>query len=182
MNLETERLRLRAHRMDDFPHCVAMWSDPIVTRHIGGRPYTEEETWARFLRYAGLWKVLGFGYWAIEEKASGSFVGEAGFADFKRELEPSIKGLPEAGWVLVPAAHGKGYATEAVRAALAWGENHLESKRIVCLIDPENAASIRVAEKCGFSEYRRTTYKGSAAILFGRELLRPTDHSSLTRS
>jgi RimJ/RimL family protein N-acetyltransferase len=154
--------------MDDFVQCAEMWADPIVTRYIGGRPFSEEETWARFLRYVGHWQLLGFGYWAIEEKASRRFVGECGFADFKRDMEPSIKGLPEIGWVLIPAAHGKGYATEAVRAAIDWGESNLDAVRMVCLIDPGNAASMRVAQKCGFRECARTKYKEHSAILFDR--------------
>src|SRR5690242_21259683 len=69
--LETARLRLRAHRPDDFAACRAIWSDPEIVRHIGGKPSTGEEAWRRLLTYAGLWRLLGFGYWAIEERASG---------------------------------------------------------------------------------------------------------------
>jgi RimJ/RimL family protein N-acetyltransferase len=166
--VETKRLRMRGHRLDDFSDCAAMWADPIVTRHIGGKLFSEEETWARFLRYLGHWLLMGFGYWAIEEKETGSFVGELGFADFKRDIEPSIKGVPELGWVLASRVHGKGYATEAVRAALAWGESHFAKARTVCMIHPQNLASIRVAEKCGYKEFQRTTYKGHATILFAR--------------
>src|SRR4029077_6257721 len=61
--IETERLKMRGHRLADLNDCAAMWADPIVTRHIGGRPFSEEETWARFLRYAGHWSLMGFGYW-----------------------------------------------------------------------------------------------------------------------
>jgi RimJ/RimL family protein N-acetyltransferase len=166
--IETKRLRMRGHRLDDFVDCAAMWADPIVTRHIGGKPFSEEETWARFLRYVGHWSLMGFGYWAIEEKGTGDFVGELGFADFKREIEPSLKGMPELGWVLASKVHGKGYATEAVRAAIAWGEAHFGPGRTVCIIHPENLASIRVAEKCGYKEFQRTTYKGHATLLFNR--------------
>jgi RimJ/RimL family protein N-acetyltransferase len=166
--IETNRLILRGHRLDDFSDCVAMWSDPIVTRFIGGKPFSEEETWARLLRYAGHWSLMGFGYWAIEEKDTHSFVGESGFADFKRDIEPSIKGMPELGWALISRVHGKGYATEAVRAVVAWGEQHFGSARTVCIIRPENVASIRVAEKCGYRELQRTAYKGHATIIFAR--------------
>src|SRR5262252_3783228 len=117
----TDRLRLRAHRMEDFPASAAMWADRGVTRFIGGRPFSKEEAWARFLRYAGHWSHMGFGYWAVEERSAGGFVGEVGFADFKREIEPSIRDIPELGWVLTPRVHGRGYATEAVLAALEWG-------------------------------------------------------------
>jgi RimJ/RimL family protein N-acetyltransferase len=165
--LETERLRLRGHRLDDFEACVALWADPAVTRYIGGKPSTRELTWARLLRYAGHWSMLGFGYWVVEEKASGDFAGEVGFADFKRDIDPPID-VAELGWVLVPRMHGKGYGTEAVRAALEWGDRHFGSTRTVCLIAPENAPSIRVAEKCGYREILRTAYKDEPTLLFER--------------
>ncbi|HEY7388756.1 MAG TPA: GNAT family N-acetyltransferase [Bryobacteraceae bacterium] len=167
--IETERLLLRAHSVDDFPHSAAMWADPVVTRHIGGRTFSTEESWARVLRYIGHWEALGFGYWVVEEKTTGHFVGEAGFGEFKREIEPRIDGLPEMGWAFVSRVHGQGYATEAVRAVAAWGDRHLNAPRTVCLIHPENQASLRVAEKCGFEEYRRTEYKGQPTILLARQ-------------
>lgn len=166
--IETARLRMRAYRLDDFKNCAGMWADPAVVRYIGGKPFTEEEVWAKMLRYAGLWSLMGFGYWAIEEKATGDFVGEIGFADFKRDIEPSLAGMPELGWVLISRVHGRGYATEAVGAALDWGAVRLGTARTAYLIHPENHASIRVAEKCGYSEFRRTLYKGQTAILFVR--------------
>jgi RimJ/RimL family protein N-acetyltransferase len=166
--IETPRLRLRGHRIEDYGACTAMWADPVVARHIGGRTFTAEETWSKILRYAGLWALLGFGYWAIEEKAAGRFVGEVGFADFKREIEPSFGGAPEIGWALAPWAHGRGFATEAVGAAVAWGDGHFGTRQTVCLIDPDNTASIRVAEKCGYREFARTKYKNQPTILFRR--------------
>jgi len=166
--IETERLRLRGHRLDDFKDCAAMWADLRVTRYITGRASTQEESWGRLLRYAGHWSLVGFGYWAIEEKGTGHFVGELGFSDYKRDIEPSIKDVPELGWVLTPKMHGNGYATEAVRAALDWGAEHFGTARTVCLVAPENVASIRVAEKCGYREVLRTTYKGEPTILFER--------------
>ncbi|MGZ3424129.1 MAG: GNAT family N-acetyltransferase [Polyangiales bacterium] len=166
--LETERLLLRGHRLEDFDACAALWGDPVITRHIGGKPSTREEVWARVQRYLGHWQLLGFGFWLVREKATGAFVGEVGLADFKRTMEPSIEGMPEAGWVLAQRAHGKGYATEAVRAALAWGDAHFGSTKAACIIDPENRASLRVAEKCGFVEWTRTTYKGDPAVVLRR--------------
>lgn len=165
--INTERLILRGHRLDDFDACAALWADPRVARYIGGRPFTGEEAWARLLRYAGHWALLGFGFWAVAEKASGSFIGELGFADFKREITPSLDGMPEVGWALSPSAQGRGYATEALRAVVAWGDGHFGgSQRTVCLIHPENLASIRVATKCGYQEFQRTTYHGEPTILF----------------
>lgn len=167
--LETARLKLRGHRLDDFTHSAAMWADPNVTRYIGGKPLTEEEAWTKFLRYVGHWHFMAFGYWAVEEKATGAFVGELGFADYKRDLQPSLNGTPEIGWVLASPAHGKGYATEAVRAAVAWGDAQFQSARTACIIAPENLASIRVAAKCGYCGPQPATYKGKPTLLFVRE-------------
>ena len=166
--LETERLTLRGHTLADFDECAALWGDPEVTRHIGGRPSTAEEVWTRVLRYAGMWALLGYGYWVVRERESGRFVGEVGLADFRREVTPPLDGAPEAGWVLAPWAHGRGFATEAVHAALSWGDAHLAAQRTVCMISPDNAASLRVAEKCGFREFARTRYKGEETLLFER--------------
>ena len=167
-SLDTERLTLRGHRVDDFAECVALWTDPEVTRHIGGRPSTREEVWSRLLRYAGHWALLGFGYWVVREKASGRFVGEVGLADFRREIDPPLGDLPEVGWVLSPPVHGKGYATEAVRAALAWAEARFGHARSLCIISPENTPSIRVAEKCGYRERARATYQGRPTLVLAR--------------
>ena len=175
--IETSRLLLRPHRPDDFADCAAMWADPGVTRHIGGKPFSPEEVWARMLRYAGHWSWMGFGYWAIEEKATGAFAGELGFADYKRDIA-SIQNLPEMGWVLASTMQGQGYATEAVRAALVWGDARFESPRTVCIVDPENLSSIRVAEKCGYREFERTTYKGHPTIVFARQGKKPV-HTEL---
>jgi RimJ/RimL family protein N-acetyltransferase len=166
--LRTERLTLRGHRADDFEDAFAMWSDPEVVRHISGVPSTRQQTWSRILNYAGHWALLGFGYWVIEETATGRFVGEAGFADFKREITPSMCDVPELGYVLAPSSFGKNYATEAVRAVLAWGDEHFTTPRTVCMIAPENAASIRVAEKSGYKIFERSTFAGGPALFLER--------------
>jgi RimJ/RimL family protein N-acetyltransferase len=96
--LDTGRLRLRAHRAEDFEDSAGMWSDPVVVRHIGGRPQSPEEVWTRLLRYAGLWSLLGYGYWIAHDRETGRFLGEIGFADYKRDIEPSLGAVPECGW------------------------------------------------------------------------------------
>ncbi|PSJ55630.1 GNAT family N-acetyltransferase [Pseudaminobacter soli (ex Li et al. 2025)] len=166
--IETARTILRPHRRSDFEASLALWADMAVTRHIGGRPMTSEEVWARLLRYAGLWRMLGYGYWVVEERDSGRFLGEVGFQDVKRDIEPDFGGAPEAGWVIAPAAHGKGFASEAVAAIHEWADRNFGGKRTVCIIDPDNLPSIRVAEKFGYREVTQTTYKGSPVILFER--------------
>ncbi|HEX9298002.1 MAG TPA: GNAT family N-acetyltransferase [Polyangiaceae bacterium] len=166
--VESERLVLRGHRVDDLEDCAAMWGDPEVTRHISGRSFSREDVWIKLQRHVGHWYLKGFGFWLMNEKASGRFVGEVGFADFKRDIVPSIEGLPEIGWVLTPSAHGKGLATEAARTALAWLETRFGVMRTACLIAPANTRSIRVAQKCGYTESTRTTYKDQPTILMHR--------------
>jgi len=166
--LETKRLTLRGHRRTDFDSVAAMWGDLEVARHISGKPSTREESWARLLRYGGLWQFLGFGYWVVEEKASGRFVGEVGLANFQREMDPPLGDLPEAGWVLAPWAHGKGYATEAIGAVLDWSDANLKTP-VVCILAPENPASLRVAEKSGFVKQGEGTYKTWPTLIYRRE-------------
>ncbi|MGH8233196.1 MAG: GNAT family N-acetyltransferase [Rhodanobacteraceae bacterium] len=167
--IETARLRLRAHRAADLPGCHAIWSDPDVVRHIGGHPSNVEESWRRMLNYAGLWSLLGFGYWVIEEKRDSGYIGEVGFADFGRDMQPSLRGMLECGWVLARSAHGNGFATEAVAAIEAWREKRFPERHAVCIIAPENRASLRVAEKTGFRLWCETTYRGDPTWVYARE-------------
>lgn len=152
-----------------------------MTRFITGRASTQQQTWARILTYLGHWEVMGFGYWAIEEKGSGDFVGEAGLADFKRDVSPAFDGKPELGFALAPRFHGRGYATEAVRAVLAWADEHLEHPQSVCLIDPENAASLRVVEKCGYRVFERGRYNDRPVLYLARETGSPSGEQTLRR-
>lgn len=148
--LETERLILRGHQTSDFPASAAMWANPQVVAHISGTPSTTEQSWSRLLRYTGHWHHVGYGYWAVQSKANGRFIGEVGFADYQRDTEPSFDGKPEAGWVLDVHAHGQGFATEALRAALAWADENLAATHTRAMFDPKHAASINVARKLGF--------------------------------
>ncbi len=166
--LETARLRLRGHRADDYAASAALWADPEVVRYIGGKPSTPQASWLRLLTYPGLWCLLGYGYWAIEEKANGRLIGDIGYADFKRGIDGALDGMPELGWALATAAQGKGYASEALAAVLAWGQAHFGECRVACIIAAENAASIRLATKAGFRLEREIAYQGSPHLLFLR--------------
>jgi RimJ/RimL family protein N-acetyltransferase len=166
--LTTERLRLRAHTLADFPTYCTLWADPAVMRFIGGKPNTAEESWARLLRNAGHWSLLGFGSWWVEERATGEFVGEVGLFNYQRTIDPPLGEIPEIGWILSPARHGRGYATEAVQAILSWADGRFIASEAACLIHPENAASLHVAEKCGFVWNRSITYRDSPAEVLVR--------------
>jgi RimJ/RimL family protein N-acetyltransferase len=166
--LTTARLTLSAPQLSDFEDSKAMWGDPVVVRHVGGRAFTEEESWTRLMRARGLWEVLGFGYWAVRETSTGRYVGEVGFADLRRELTPSLYDLPEMGWVLAAWAHGHGFGTEAVRAGLAWIDETLAPPVVPCIIDADNGASLALAAKVGFRIKTHATYKGSPIVVMER--------------
>ena len=166
--LETDRLVLRPFREGDLDAQAATMADAQVVRYLGTPPFSREETWRRILCAPGLWAILGYGYWAIERRGDGMLLGQVGFADFKRDMEPSIEGLPEMGWIFAPHAQGQGYALEAVTRALAWADQALAGRDIVAIIDPDNAPSIRVAEKAGFDERCEARYRGERILLFRR--------------
>ena len=163
--LETPRLVLRGHHVTDLDDSFAMWSSPEAMR-INGRPLSREEVWARLLRYIGHWAVHDYGLWQIRERATDRFAGEVGIADFRRDLAISFDGAPEAAWVLAPWAHGRGYATEAMTAVLAWSA--AAHPRTVCIISPDNAPSLRVAARLGYREIGRVDYKGEPILVFER--------------
>ena len=173
--LLTPRLRLRAHRLDEFEAYAALWSEPSVVRFIGGAPLSREAAWSRFLRLTGLWHHLGFGLFAIEDRATGALVGEAGFHDLRRAITPSIEGTMEAGWVLSGSMQGKGLAEEAMRAALDWAAAHGSGSRITCMIASGHAASLHVAGKLGFVPFDQTIYNGNAMVLLERPRITGVD-------
>ncbi|PJI44901.1 MAG: hypothetical protein CTR54_02715 [Rhizobium sp.] len=119
--ITTPRLRLRRPELGDFEAYVAMWSHPDILVHMSSGSFTSEQMWARFLRQAGGWHYLGFGYFSIEERETKRFVGQIGFQDLRREISPSLEGSMEAGWTIHPQAQGLGYASEAARGLFDWG-------------------------------------------------------------
>jgi RimJ/RimL family protein N-acetyltransferase len=161
----TARLLLRPHRIEDFDALAQLWGNPEVTRFIGGHPATREESWARLLRYFGLWPALGFGYFAVLERENGAYLGDVGLADFKREITPPLLGMAEAGWALTPAAWGRGIASEALAALLDWYRGTPAPRPVACIIAPANLASRRVAIRCGFVPWTKASYRGQPTCL-----------------
>ncbi|WP_253339387.1 GNAT family N-acetyltransferase [Sphingobium sp. OAS761] len=170
--LETDRLILRPHVLTDYPACCALWADERVVRHIGGVPQDAQAVWFRLLRYAGMWAMLGHGMWVVEDRASGAVLGEAGLLTAARGL-PELEAVPEAGWVLAPPAWGRGIATEAMSAVLAWADLHAGAPSVRCIIDPGNDGSIRVAEKLGFAPLVDTMLGDRPTRVFDRPRAAP---------
>lgn len=166
--LTTPRLLICAPKAQDFEASAAMWADENVVRYITGKPSTRSESWARLLRYIGHWQELGYGDWIVEDRETGAFLGEVGFADHKRDMRPGLGDLPEAGWVLATDAHGKGIATEALKAALAWANANMASIGTVCIFDPEHIASQNIAKKCGYTERGLAAWGDLPALVMER--------------
>lgn len=165
--LASARLVLRPPTLSDAEDSAALWADARVTRWIGGTPSSASAAWLRLLAYAGHWALLGYGYFAVRERATGRFVGEVGLADFRRQVDPPLR-HPEAGVALAPWAHGRGYATEALSCVLAWADRVLRPSRTACLVAPENTASQRVVAKCGYARVRETLFQGAPTLVYER--------------
>ena len=164
----TERLVLRHYRPGDFEPLSRMAAAPEMFRYSERGAMTPEEAWGRLLRQVGHWQLLGFGVFAVEERASGRYVGETGFGDFRRSLGPHFDRFPEGTWSIVPDAQGQGYASEAASAALAWLARERPGTETVCLIHVDNEPSLRVAEKLGYRAVGELDYRGYPARTFRR--------------
>jgi RimJ/RimL family protein N-acetyltransferase len=142
-----------------------MWADPEVMRFMG-EPATRENTWARVLRYIGHWTAFGHGMWAVRDHEN-RFCGDVGIFDSRRDLDPQLT-APEVGWVLATWAQGRGFATEALTAAIDWFERTHGRRELWCMVDPDNAPSLRVAAKQGFVETDRPLYHGEQVVVLTR--------------
>jgi len=163
--LHTDRLTLSGHHIDDLDDLAAMWADPAVYTMIGGVARPREEVWIRLLRSIGQWQAFGYGSWVLRD-ATGAFVGEVGLMEARRAIEPPLA-LPEVGWTLSPAAHGRGYAGEALAAILDWTQR-CGIAATTCIIDPGNAASLRLAARVGYAVVRETAYKDRPILVLER--------------
>jgi RimJ/RimL family protein N-acetyltransferase len=159
--LETARLILRMWRESDFDDYAAMCADPEVMRYLGGKTFNRMEAWRHMAFLIGHWYLLGYGHWAVEEKSTGRLVGRIGF------LNPADWPGFEIGWTLARDCWGKGYATEGAQRALDYTFNELDKGHVISLIHPDNAASIRVAERLGEKPEGRTELLGHDVLIYG---------------
>lgn len=165
--IETERLVLRSFIAGDLDAHAATLSDEEVMRHVNG-PVDREDAWRRMLMGIGMWSVVGMGPWAVERKADGRMVGHCGFFQFNREMRPLILGEPEMGWIFDRSVHGQGIAFEACRAALGWAEQAIGAESYPAIIDLDNIASLKLAERLGFVRQTDAVYRDSAIGFFRR--------------
>lgn len=175
LRLESERLMLSVAGRDDYILMRDLVADPQVHRYLGPRaddPTTD--MFSRALRAAGSWHLYGYGMFMIREKSTGAFVGQAGMFHTMRGFGKGLDDVPEAAWILAREHWGKGYAFEAMLTALEWFDAGFTgspdaSARIACMIERDNAASVRLAERLGFARYDEHILPDGAVIdLFER--------------
>jgi RimJ/RimL family protein N-acetyltransferase len=102
-------------------------------------------------------------------KDTGEYIGETGIANYRRGLGDSFDKFGEAGWIFSGLVHGQGYAFEAAQAAHKWYHNHMGQNRTVCLIDPDNTSSLKLATRLGYAAFDSKIYKGRAMVMLERE-------------
>lgn len=157
-SFETTRLRLRPFTEADFAPMAAFFASPVSASY--GGPCDRVEAWRKFAVYSGHWALRGYGPWALEEKASGIYVGLAGLWFPEGWVEPEIT------WALVPGQHGKGYATEAAQRALQAAYQHFGWTTAVSVIATDNAASLAVAQRLGATWERTIPFRGHQAHVY----------------
>jgi len=160
--LMTDRLALRGLTMADWEPYAAMWADRRVTAFIGGTPRPRDVAWPKFCQSAGMWALFDYGMWAVIDRTDATFLGLCGFAQYERGIE-ELAGFPENGWAFAAQSWGRGIASEAIAATLAWADARGISETR-CVIDDANAASVTVAQRCGYAPFAQL----AAARVFRR--------------
>lgn len=166
--IETERLLLRSFQRQDLDAHAATLGDERVMLHIGGKALNREDSWRRLASGVGMWSLIGMGPWAVERKSDGRMVGHCGFFQFERDMQPSILGEPEMGWIFDRSVHGEGIAFEACHAALEWAETAIGAESYPAIIDLENIASMKLAERLGFIRVGEAVYRDQPMAFFRR--------------
>ncbi len=146
--LETDRLILRRQVLDDLDHLFALYSDPQVSKYIPDAPRTYEDAREELEWFMhGHPKHPELGLWAIVHVESGQFIGRGGLLPWTIDGRPEV----EVAYAIAQRYWGQGLATEAARAIVRYAFEQLNLSRLICLIDPANHASRRVAEKIGMT-------------------------------
>ena len=162
VEIETQRLRLRGWRPDDFEDFARISADPEVMRYVGaGQPATRSQAWRAMALFVGHWSLRGYGLWATEERSTGAFIGRIGL--WSPEGWPGL----EVGWLLDRAYWGRGLATEGAHAALEYAFSAVGASHVISVISPENVRSIRVAEKIGERFEREDDLDGNRVLIYG---------------
>lgn len=166
--IETERLLLRGWREEDIEPYARICADPEVMRFIGsGATLTREQSEEQISRFVQHWEEHGFGLWAAEEKVSGALVGFIGLAHLEDWTEGGHES--EVGWRLNRSFWGRGLATEGAKASVRYGFEMLGLETIISIIQPENTASRRVAEKAGLTFSGEALWRNNEVVWYATD-------------
>lgn len=146
--LTTERLQLRGWQESDREPLAVINADPEVMEHFPA-VLDRQASDSLFDRIQDGWLAHGFGLWALERTADSAFLGFVGLSrpSFEAPFTPAV----EVGWRLARSAWGHGYATEAARAAVAFGFEGIALEEIVSFTVPANVRSRWVMERLGMT-------------------------------
>ena len=159
MITETPRLRIREFCLEDAADVLVFNSHADVIRYTGDpNTLTNEDDAKDIISEYWLkgYQQRGYARWAVEDKSTGRVIG---FCGFKYEDDPSVQ-ADDIGYRFLPQYWGKGVATEAVIACMAYAKQHLPLDRIVGDVMIENPASSKVLEKVGFKFEQQVEYDG----------------------
>jgi RimJ/RimL family protein N-acetyltransferase len=144
MIIETERLILRQVDPDrDFEPWAKAMADENTVRYLGTKPMNRAESWRSMAVVIGHWAIRGYGFFSLEHRETGEWVGRVG------PWYPEGWPAPEVGWTISPDHLGRGYATEAALASLRYAFDTLGWKQVIHVIMEGNEASMAVARKIG---------------------------------
>ncbi len=154
--IETPRLLLRELTDADHAALYEMYQDPRMNRFIGGPPPPREEYWRKVHEtWPAYYARHGFGLWATVRREDGRLMGRCGLLAQEVDGERHV----EVGYALAPEFWGRGYATEAARASRDHAFRTLEVPHVISLVHPDNAASIRVAERNGMTFWKMAEFR-----------------------
>lgn len=166
--LTTARLELWRPAADDLADLHAMMQSETTRQFLGTWEPGMADMHARLLRNAGSWTLYGYGTFMVRERGAGRIVGNCGVFHSWRGLGADFDDQPEAGWIIAEDRAGRGYAREAMEAALGWFDREHGLSRTVCMIECANAPSIRLAGHLGFGPLRDALFGGAPVLLFER--------------
>jgi RimJ/RimL family protein N-acetyltransferase len=158
--LETQRLRLREWRFDDFNAYLTLVTDAELQKHVAGGVRSEIQAWDDLCAMTGQWLLRGVGVFLVADRKTDRPLGLSGL------WYPPDVSEPELCWSLFPGNTGRGYATEAAIAARLWAYTDRNYPRLVSYVHPLNTASLAVAERLGAALESETRLRGEERLVF----------------
>lgn len=151
--LRTDRLELRPVQASDLQGLVDLIASEETRRHLGPAVADHASQFERLLRNAGSWALYGYGSFAVRRLDDLELIGSCGIFHSWRGYGDGLNDTAEAGWLIRNDCWGQGIAGEAMDAIFVWFDAAFGPRLVVCMIEPDNAASERLASRLGFAAY-----------------------------